>query len=39
MVNVSQQTGRLRGVPRPIVPFHSSDFWAHGVNFGLEFRY
>jgi hypothetical protein len=26
-------------VPRPAVPFKETDFWAQGVNFGLEFRY
>jgi hypothetical protein len=24
---------------RPIVPFHSTGFWAQGINAGLEFRY
>ncbi|MBI2808475.1 MAG: BBP7 family outer membrane beta-barrel protein [Planctomycetes bacterium] len=24
---------------RPRVPFHTSSFWAHGLNAGLEFRY
>ena len=24
---------------RPIVPFRESDFWAQGLNLGLEFRY
>jgi hypothetical protein len=24
---------------RPLVPFRSSDYWAQGVNFGLELRY
>jgi hypothetical protein len=27
------------GVPRPLVPFRESTFWAQGVTFGLEFRY
>jgi hypothetical protein len=27
------------GVPRPLVPFRESNFWAQGVTFGLEFRY
>jgi len=34
---------RTFGVPavpaRPAFAFHGSDFWAQGVNFGLEFRY
>jgi hypothetical protein len=29
----------LIGPPRPAFEFHGTDFWAHGVNFGLEFRY
>jgi hypothetical protein len=24
---------------RPAVPFRTTDFWAHGVNFGLEWKY
>jgi hypothetical protein len=24
---------------RPLFAFHGTDFWAHGVNFGLEWRY
>lgn len=24
---------------RPIVPFRNSDFWAQGINAGLEFHY
>jgi hypothetical protein len=27
------------GVPRPLVPFRETNFWAQGVTFGLEFRY
>jgi hypothetical protein len=27
------------GQVRPIVPFRTTDFWAQGVNFGLEFKY
>ncbi len=25
--------------PRPAVPFKETDFWAQGINFGLEFKY
>lgn len=25
--------------PRPTVPFRGTDYWAQGINFGLEFRY
>jgi hypothetical protein len=31
--------GTLQGPARPAFTFKSSDFWAQGVNFGLEFRY
>jgi hypothetical protein len=31
--------GTLKGPPRPDFTFKSSDFWAQGLNFGLEFRY
>jgi hypothetical protein len=43
-VNVSQLPspfgpGALVGPARPAFAFHSSDYWAQGVSFGLEFRY
>jgi hypothetical protein len=31
--------GALVGQPLPAFSFHSSDFWAQGINFGLEFRF
>jgi hypothetical protein len=31
--------GALVGVARPAPRFNLSDFWAQGVNFGLELRY
>lgn len=31
--------GALVGQPLPGFNFHSSDFWAQGVSFGLEFRF
>jgi hypothetical protein len=31
--------GTPRPGARPLFAFHGTDFWAHGVNFGLEFRY
>jgi hypothetical protein len=31
--------GPVVGPPRPAVLFKASDFWAQGVNFGLEYRY
>jgi hypothetical protein len=27
------------GVPRPLLTFHETDFWAQGVSAGVEFRY
>lgn len=33
---IIDQTGALR---RPAVPFRTTDFWAHGLNFGLACRY
>ena len=43
-INISQVPtavgpGPLVGVARPGYTFHETDFWAHGVNFGLELRY
>jgi hypothetical protein len=31
--------GSLSGPARPNVPFQTTDFWAQGLNFGLQFRY
>jgi hypothetical protein len=31
--------GSMTGPPRPSFAFNTSDFWAQGINFGLEFRY
>lgn len=31
--------GTGAGPARPSFPFHSTDFWAQGLNFGLQFRY
>lgn len=31
--------GPLLGPARPNFPFQSTDFWAQGLNFGLQFRY
>jgi hypothetical protein len=27
------------GTPRPMVILRNTDFWAQGVNFGLEFKF
>jgi hypothetical protein len=40
VVNTTQQSGgALTGPARPAFAFHNTDYWAHGVNFGLELRY
>ena len=44
VINVSQfpirsGDGPLVGRARPAPKFHGSDFWAQGLNFGLELRY
>jgi Putative beta barrel porin-7 (BBP7) len=31
--------GTLVGQARPAFTWHDSDYWAHGFNFGAEFRY
>jgi hypothetical protein len=31
--------GVLVGVPAPLPVFHSSSFWAQGINFGVQVRY
>jgi hypothetical protein len=31
--------GMLVGPARPAFAFHDTDFWAHGINAGLEFRW
>jgi hypothetical protein len=43
-VNVTQLPsqlgpGMLSGPPRPSVMLRSTDFWAQGISFGLEFRW
>ncbi len=42
-VNLAVNPNPLRGVTagpaQPAFVFHGSDYWAQGVNFGLEFRY
>ncbi len=44
VINVSQfpirsGDGPLAGRARPAPKFHGTDFWAQGLNFGLELRY
>jgi hypothetical protein len=45
VLNVSQRPsltgtpGTLVGPARPLFAFHDTDFWAQGINAGLEFRY
>ncbi|MFV2070583.1 MAG: BBP7 family outer membrane beta-barrel protein [Pirellulales bacterium] len=31
--------GTLDGPPRPAFPFATTNFWAQGLNFGLEYQY
>jgi hypothetical protein len=41
-VNINQlptHTGPFVGPARPAFGFKETDFWAHGVNIGLEFKY
>jgi hypothetical protein len=39
-LNTTQLSGgQLVGPARPAFAFHGTDFWAQGVNFGLELRY
>ena len=38
-VPTSNTFGTAGGANRPAFGFHSTDFFAHGANFGLEFRY
>lgn len=39
LINADQRFGSEPGASRPAFAFRGSDFWAHGFNFGLEFRY
>lgn len=40
VLNISQRRGNpLTGVASPLPVLSTNDFWAHGLNFGLEFRY
>ena len=40
MVNSSQfPPGNLNGVALPAFQFRTTDFWAHGLNFGLDIRF
>jgi len=38
-VPTSATFGSLTGPARPFVPFKTTDFWAQGVDFGVELRY
>jgi len=39
-INPSQiPPGTLQGAPRPAFPFATTNFWAQGLNFGLEYKY
>jgi hypothetical protein len=36
---IAPRTGPFTGPARPAFEFKNTDYWAHGVNFGVEFRY
>jgi hypothetical protein len=38
-IPTSQSFGAAGGGSRPLPLLNSTDFWAHGVHFGLEFRF
>ncbi len=38
-IQFAPQVGGLTGPGRPAFSFRDSDFWAQGINLGLEFRY
>jgi len=39
-LNASQfPPGELVGAPHPEFRFQTTDFWAQGLNFGLEYRF
>lgn len=38
-VPTSTTFGAVGGLQRPAFSFHNTDFFAHGANFGFEFRY
>jgi hypothetical protein len=39
MVTAALGKGTIVGGPRPVFPGTDSEFWAQGLDFGLEFRY
>ena len=39
LLPVNQPTGPVAGPAQPNFVFHGSDFWAQGLNLGLELRY
>jgi hypothetical protein len=38
-IPTSQQFGNGLGTNRPVFNFQGSDYWAQGINFGLEFKF
>ena len=38
-LNLSQLDGALNGAPHPLFTWQSTDAWAQGVNFGLDYRF
>ncbi len=39
LVPTSNTFGSGGGPAKPALAFHTTDFWAHGINLGVEFRY
>lgn len=39
LVPTSMTFGAGGGLARPAFALHTTDFWAHGINLGLEFRF
>ena len=38
-LNLSQLDGALNGAPHPLFTWQSTDAWAQGVSFGLDYRF
>jgi hypothetical protein len=39
LLPTSSTFGAIPGQPQPLVPLNKEDFWAHGVEFGVELRF
>ena len=38
-VSIDPTFGPLNGAARPVPMPHLTDFWAQGINFGIQFQY